>query len=253
MKFIYTSLLPFVAKVSADFAAISEGLAQLKAISENKTESEYLAEKAANGDRALEPALLSVAAPIDGYGCWCNFNANYHLSKGPVQDHNDAICKTLINGYHCGIIDGVEAGQPCDTPTVAYNAYNYFANFGDPVIQVCEGLNQGTCERTACIVEGQFTFDFFTGFINQSPNDPNLKHSNNLFDPSTECTYAGGAGPSDKTCCGAYPNRYPYKTFSGGRDCCGQVTFDTTSLQCCTNPIDTSIKTTLSIFDTCPT
>jgi len=251
MKLIFATLATFASKAFADYNQIRDGLEQLQAMAENKTEAEYLDAKA---NRELDTNMLAFLTDVDGYGCWCNFNAAYTQSKGPVQDAMDAICKTLVNGYHCGIIDGVEAGTPCDTPTVAYDAYNYFANFGQSVLAVCASKNPGnTCAETACIVEGQFTFDFFQNFLGGAGTDPNLKHANGFFDADTECSYAGGAGQSVKTCCGAYPNRYPYKTFAGQRDCCGQVTYDTSALQCCTNPLDITIKTTLSIFDTCPT
>merc|ERR1712084_50855 len=36
-------------------------------------------------------------------------------------------------------------------------------------------------------------------------------------------------------CCGAYPNRFPYKTNNGARGCCSGATYATALLECCPN------------------
>merc|ERR1719219_2851090 len=59
------------------------------------------------------------------------------------------------------------------------------------------------------------------------------------FDSSTDvgCPVKPGVHGSsgNKACCGAYPNRFPYKTLDGDRDCCGSRTYNTQILNCCPN------------------
>ena len=59
------------------------------------------------------------------------------------------------------------------------------------------------------------------------------------FDPSHDqgCPVKNGIkGVSgEKRCCGAYPNRFPFKTLDGDRACCGSRTYNTQLLNCCAN------------------
>jgi hypothetical protein len=266
MKLLSAIIAPLmVNRAFAGKAEIVEGLKQLSAISNNVTAEQYEADKSVAGDRELDTLIMSLIAPVDGYGCWCNFNADYQQSKGPVQDYIDSLCKTLILGYHCGIIDGVTDGEPCDTPTVVYDPYNFF--IGGDVFDVCQTKNVdectvgecNTCAHRACVIEGSFVFNYFTYALD--PNSgfapaPEITHvdQGGLFEPETDCAYqTPGGGRSEKACCGAYPDRFPFKTFEGARACCGQVTYASAALQCCTDPNDNTIKTTLDINDTCPT
>ena len=37
---------------------------------------------------------------IESYGCWCHFDENRRLAKGPIQDEFDAACKKLPNFFY---------------------------------------------------------------------------------------------------------------------------------------------------------
>merc|ERR1711981_524711 len=230
----FTFLALAVLKITtADKNSILGALKYLEAYSQNMTVAEL--DASAGEDRAFGPTTLAMFNQVDGYGCWCNFNEDYVLSKGPVQDPIDALCKRLVNGYHCGIHDGAVSGEPCQTNSEPYSVFNFILN-AQTVEQFCttNPFNAGDdCKETACIVEGAFALELFAGMFggNLTP-DPNLKHSG-IFDPAVECVSAGGQGASQKDCCGAYPDRYPFKHFSNSRACCGQVTYAVANLQCC--------------------
>ena len=52
------------------------------------------------------------------------------------------------------------------------------------------------------------------------------------FDVATQCVSKAGV-QSEKDCCGDFPNRFPFRTMSGSRECCGSTTFNNAILQCC--------------------
>merc|ERR1711972_1017404 len=64
-------------------------------------------------------------------------------------------------------------------------------------------------------------------------------HNDSDFDPATDAgcpVKAGIKGVSgEKSCCGGYPNRFPFKTLDGDRACCGSRTYNTQLLNCCAN------------------
>merc|ERR1712071_563547 len=56
--------------------------------------------------------------------------------------------------------------------------------------------------------------------------------------PVVQTTAMGGTSAVPQAawaCCGEYPERFPYKTNNGARDCCVATTFATALLECCGN------------------
>merc|ERR1711981_22898 len=228
MKTFFLSTAFLMNSVLADWETIVQ---TLTALQESTVQGEQ-------GDRALNQQVLNIFNGINGYGCWCNFNENYTLSHGPVQDGIDQLCKRLVNGYHCGIMDGAAAGTPCQTNTQEYTAVQF--NSQQTINQFCtvSSDNAGNfCKETACIVEGTFSVEMFADMFGGSFSiNPNLVHisAGGIFDPVVECAYqTAGQGRSEKECCGEYPDRYPFKHFNNARQCCGQITYAVDSLQCC--------------------
>lgn len=178
------------------------------------------------GDKTFVSFIEAILEAIDGYGCWCNFNELSVNGKGPVVNTVDSYCKSLALGYQCAISDG------CADPWFqAYTPFNLLSD--DPVVDQCVAFNSENCEIYLCIVEGHFTKLIFDDFINSVVYDPTYKHDGGFFDPDTACAVSAGAGgPSEKECCGNYPYRFPYKTYSGERSCCGQKTYNVFN-KCC--------------------
>merc|ERR1712048_823591 len=74
---------------------------------------------------------------------------------------------------------------------------------------------------------------FWTSFLNGGSINNDNRHSNG-FDVAASCaTKKNGGGPSNKACCGNYPDRFPFKTIGGDRQCCGTRTYNALTLKCC--------------------
>jgi len=186
-------------------------------------------------EKALTNADMGLLAD---YGCWCYFENNHGAGHGHPIDELDGYCKTLHDGYECIMFDSDAAGSPCIPWEVSYtSAFGTGFPSGLSIDQVqtrCDDNNgAGTCGAMACMVEGWFTQQFFSyatagGVINEAN-----RHANG-FEPKDSCPISAGVR-SDKACCGDYPLRATYKTYSGARDCCSGRTFNTDMFTCCSD------------------
>lgn len=169
---------------------------------------------------------------IDEYGCWCYFGDDHGRGKGTPVDPIDEVCKVLHDGYECAMRDAEDEGTTCVPWEVDYESA--VGGTGITIAEECAQLNNGNnCAIRACTVEGSFIANLLdTMFGGASINNDNL-HSNG-FDQKTVCaTKKNGGGPSNKSCCGNYPDRFPFKTVGGDRKCCGTRTFNSLTLKCC--------------------
>jgi len=261
MKLISASLaIGLIGSASANFDKIQDVFLQLEEASYNKTIED---DPSAANDRGFTPFMMTHLVDIQYYGCWCYLDSDWDTAKGPVQDGLDQECKNLVSNYRCLVLDALDRGDTCDPALQDYTPYNLFAGSQDVVGECAVNGNQNgansQCQIDLCIADGTFTLNLFAlmfqlGGINQNtpPYDPSVTHAANTdnpgtFDPAVECltNALNGAGRSEKACCGSYPNRYPFKTFNGEKDCCGDRTFTTLALQCC---FDTDV---IDINDSC--
>ena len=180
-------------------------------------------------------AKIADAIPqLDEYGCWCYFYDNVGRGKGNPVDEVDAMCKVLGEGYECAIRDSEDEGIDCTPWTVDYLVGT---GTGRELYTSCQSLNADSCAARACAVEGTFVENLFAVLISgQGIPYADYSHAQG-FDPATDagCPVkkgSPGAG-AEKACCGAYPNRFPYKTLGGERGCCGSRTYSTALLNCC--------------------
>lgn len=173
---------------------------------------------------------------LNEYGCWCYFESDHGKGKGQPVNRVDAQCKILHDGYECAIIDAMEAGDDeCVPWEVRYNSATGYG-FGNAevnlLIEECNSRNaKDSCEARACIVEGYFVVEMLDLFVSGQRVDPDMSHGAG-FDTSAECPTVSAAY-SEKSCCGLYPLRFPYKTYGGEKDCCVNKTFLTAALECC--------------------
>jgi len=181
------------------------------------------------GGRAIVAMLGDQFDNIDGYGCWCYFDDNHGRGRSHPVNEMDALCKYLVEGYDCAIIDADLEGatEACIPWEVSYTA----ASIGDNVVEECNEHNTDNCAIRACIVESTFATSVFRLMISGAQLDMSAKHANG-FDVDANCPTTQGT-PSEKECCGTYPYRHPYKTYGGQRSCCGHKTYDVTILNCC--------------------
>jgi len=165
----------------------------------------------------------------EGYGCWCYFQDDVGKGKSDPVDVLDSICKVLHQGYECAMIDD----PTCVPYDVEYNRPNVFwLASKDQILPECESLNSGNqCHINACASETNFVFSVFNA---ANPNSVENQHKSDGtgFDIEANCPIMHGES-GEKSCCGSYPDRFPYKSFSGIRACCGMGTYDTGIQECC--------------------
>lgn len=190
--------------------------------------------------RVFQGELADAINSLNEYGCWCYFDNDHGRGKGIPSDDIDAFCKILHEGYECAMRDADDEGTSCVPWEVEYEA----AVGGSEVteLEACTLANsdKGNCAIRACTVEGTFVASL-TAFLvlNNGGINDDRRHSEG-FDPKESCpTKVGGGGPSEISCCGVYPVRFPFKTLGGDRDCCGQRTFSTLTLTCCAEDTST--------------
>jgi len=270
MKLISVTALGvgFLSTASANFDKIKSVFLQLEEAAYNKTIAD---DPSLANDRGFSSFMLDNLEAIRFYGCWCYLDGDWDLGKGPVQDGLDQECKNLVMNYRCMVMDALERGETCDPHLQDYTEYNLFGGSND-VVGECEtngneNAENSLCRIALCKADGEFSLNLFSlmfqmGGIenNEPPYDLNMAHSNNEltpggdFKPADECKYDyKGAGRSDKECCGAHPNRFPFKTFNGEKACCGDRTYSTLTMKCCAeNPPAVTEDFLTTLDDSCP-
>jgi len=227
------------------FAQIDQATKLMKqAEAENGNEKD---QTAGNDQTAGRPALPSGPSTrylakkdltmLKNYGCWCYFEEE--RGKGQPVDEYDRQCKILQDGYECIRMDAEEQNLECNVWESTYNSAIGTGALGgvsmERLKEECDEANENdVCGSMICRVEGWFTQNIMLLFFQQGilPNTALYKHDNGAFDPSTECVVQKGPA-SEKSCCGEYPERFPFKTQDGSRQCCGGRTYNAQLLNCC--------------------
>lgn len=226
----YFALAALAGFVQADVSTMKSSLQQVTAAHSSTTVG-------ASGDDEIEKALTqNDMGLLSNYGCWCFFENAHGKGRGKPIDEIDSFCKVLHDGYECIIADAAEAGIDCIPWEASYNSA-----FGSGIpsgltlaglAAECDVQNAAdTCQSWTCKVEGWFVQQYFLystsgGLINAAN-----RHENG-FDQDVGCPISSGI-TSEKACCGEFPERFPYKTYEGARDCCVTHTFNTNLFQCC--------------------
>lgn len=188
-----------------------------------------------SADRAITQSDMGL---LNDYGCWCFFESNHGNGKGKPVDELDTFCKTLHDGYECIITDAADQGQECVPWEIPYNSA---FGTGIPTGLTMQGLSDecdtnnpsNSCAQWTCKVEGWFVQQFFLYSANGGVINAAYRHENGFDNgPNAGCPISEGH-QSEKSCCGNYPQRFPFKTYDGARDCCETHTFNTNLFQCC--------------------
>lgn len=186
--------------------------------------------------RAFTGWIESSIEKLDSYGCWCYFST-YGLGKGKPLSEIDNFCKQLHDGYECAMIESETETASCVPWSTDYvSGYSVGV---DLLYDECRLRNLGDqCAINACTIEGNFVlsmFDSVVGNIGIDVINENYLHAEG-FDPTENCLTQPSIW-SERSCCGDYPLRRPYKTFNGERQCCGYNTFDATLYTCCEDDV----------------
>jgi len=175
-------------------------------------------------------------ALLQGYGCWCFFEEE--RGRGQPVDEWDRQCKVLQDGYECIRLDAEEQNLECDVWQTTYNSAVGSGGLStmsmEQLRSECDASNIGdTCGSWICRVEGWFLQNILQMYFAQGsqPDVASFSHKNG-FEPATGCVVTKGPA-SEKSCCGDYPERFPFKTQGGNRQCCNGRTYNSQMLSCC--------------------
>ena len=109
--------------------------------------------------------------------------------------------------------------------------------FNKMTSNVCKNAEPtNLCAQTACIVEANFISSFekiYNMYLmtHQGALNDEFLHTNG-FSVSDNCPTTRSPTQSEKSCCGDYPKRFPFKSFAGEHACCGSKTYNTNVLCC---------------------
>lgn len=202
----------------------------------------------ANKQKILEGILLSDEilddlSKIDDYGCHCIFGTNWRHGRGKPLNSVDYACKDLTNCYKCIFMDETyfynpekEKEERCDPTRQDFNfpSYEDAKNFG--ILEACQAVNNNdSCLSKLCSCDTKFTINLIDQFFNGLQFDLSVKHDgiNSLFFEDN-CPIAPITGRPEKSCCGEYPTRFPYRV-DKGRACCNGKTYEVNVHYCCDN------------------
>lgn len=178
------------------------------------------------------------------YGCWCLPDAEHTVEGvgfGAPIDEVDGSCKRQASCYECAKMD--HEGRNCVADQVQYNyKLNVGADHNGNSIECLDEPNSGkngawsekfSCRRSICECDKKLAEDLREHFHVWTRENHQMQGT---FDPPSQCLKSPGQGMGAEgtpECCGAYPNRFPYKTQEGARMCCGDKTYDSSLFECC--------------------
>jgi hypothetical protein len=164
-----------------------------------------------------------------GYGCWCVAHGENPLlaKRGLPADEIDSVCKDHALCYECARLD---YGHKCDATQKDYTVIaNQDLVTGEHYL-TCS--NEDVCQQTICECDKMLV----EGLAKKAHTWNEELHINKSgFNGKEKCELPEPIhdwGQLDQ-CCGEYPNRAPFRSDNGNRQCCGNKTYHTFYLECC--------------------
>lgn len=171
---------------------------------------------------------------IVNYGCYCYVGRPVTGGKGNAVDGLDEVCKALFRCERCLSIDsgnGIFGETGCDR----HMGYTYRAKTDKgkdkskkPYI-FCH-TNNNKCQMASCRCDKAWAqavaelYEFWS-------EDNKFIADENGYCEKQERPDGSEKGSADR-CCGYYPKREPYKSYSH-RQCCGIQLYNSNSRECC--------------------
>ena len=160
------------------------------------------------------------------YGCWCQLLTSEWkaTNKGAPVDQLNAICRKWNRCNQCSSIDY----EGCTSFTQDY---------GQPLIDentldfTCNHISND-CSRVACECDVALV-DELAAYAEEY--NPAYSSGEGNFDTATCGSDSYSSKAKTDSCCGEYPNRFPFSSQAGQRQCCHGKTFDSTQLSCCSD------------------
>jgi len=182
------------------------------------------------------------------YGCWCIADKAHDFHNGqagvPV-DPIDSSCKRQYQCYECAKMD--HPNRNCDSSITQYH-YNLLLDDTDPnnhwkkSIQCTDPADRNekfSCRRAMCECDKRLAEDLRTHFDEWSVDNHKIQGN---FNADVQCVKnpSGGNNEGPIECCGDYPNRFPFSTQGGNRQCCSSAgkTYNPTVNECCGDSVE---------------
>jgi len=219
---------------------------------------------------------LFTISSVANYGCWCRFNM-YKPYKGTAQDTVDEACEQWHKNYDC-LHNDFSTNTPFFRCGDDHEYVDVITNVEDPFLittdyaATCAAANAGDdCAINACHVDAVFirhvvnfladntlnmTLSGWYGFDGSACRLSSGLSLGTTGAPDAATTGAPAVVTTDPAattavpmpttdCCGAYPDRFPYKLNNGARQCCIDTTYNVNILECC------PITNVLNLIGTC--
>jgi hypothetical protein len=167
------------------------------------------------------------------YGCWCFPDGEKSVlgGYGEAKDGADQVCKKYHNCQRCVDHDYVDCPE--------WAPYRYSGKIdkatGKKVLK-CNN-KPGTCRRNHCECDKKLAEDLAEF---EMVWNPTLSLQMGGFDRTAECPSgekrSNSGNDNEHSCCGVYPERYPYVSQNqkgDTRKCCLTKTYDPRVLACC--------------------
>jgi len=179
-------------------------------------------------------------------GCCCIADKAHYFHNGQTGTPVDPIdnsCKRQHQCYECARMD--HPNRNCDSSVVQYD-YNLLIDDAEPdnhwkkQIQCTDPAEKNekfSCRRAMCECDKRLAEDLRTHFDKWTVNNHKIQGN---FDSDAECIkQANGGNEGPIECCGEYPNRFPYSTQAGNRECCSSAgkTYNPAVNECCQDTI----------------
>lgn len=181
--------------------------------------------------KLMEMIMYLQYEPVFGkycfYGCWCMPTGANEMTKnwGQPVDEIDATCRDMQMCYKCAKID---YGNDCkDTAGYRYRGYEVK---GERRIKCLD--KEDTCKRAICECDKRLAMDL-AKLEDTASYDFHSKYGS--FNFKEQCVPQCKNCHKWDSCCGKYPERYPYYSDNGAKQCCGQKTYYKSASSCCPN------------------
>ena len=173
-----------------------------------------------------------ISKRLQNYGCHCfPNNARIVGGAGPAMDERDQLCRVLSRCHKCIEQDhGVSSFDAEWDANIGRYRWEEAADGSIDCSQNNEQYKKDLCECDSAFAEA------LGAMWDDSSFDFSLwdNKNNNLFNFDSENTCVG-VGNSADSCCGTYPNRYPFN--SNDRTCCAASstgkTYNAAMEDCC--------------------
>jgi len=196
--------------------------------------------KMAKSQMNTKHSLRQVFRMLQNYGCHC-FPGQTRAAggHGPAVDAQDSLCKDLARCHRC-----VEMEHGKDIIDVDHAKYRFHVNDGKISCQRNTDKGWHQSKRDLCECDARFATKLGEMWNDDNYNDyywlhpkemkkiakGNLEPIPDKFDLVGTCSAPMG-GRAD-SCCGSYPEKYPYD--SADKSCCeNSTTYNTITQVCC--------------------